>query len=305
MLNLAVIGRVANRVGMTLTDHMGGPDGDRAHLVTAETRHRFRSGYWTPTRGTRLPDDCYDLTARCRAVLLAVGDRAAFTGMTALALWDGVEVREGPIEVTVESEGVQIQREGVTCRRRVLPSRDVTIVEGLPVTTPQRTFVDLARSLRVPRLVAVGDDLLRRGLLNVPDIDDVLKRSRRQRGVRSARRARELLDPRAESPRESIVRAIIIEAGLPVPVPQVEIFDRYGRFIARGDLVYPDMKIVIEYDGAHHLTRPAQERDAQRRGLLGIDGWLVVTVVPSDVERPHQLVVKVVTAIAARRTRPR
>lgn len=286
---------------MSAADPVGSPSEDRAHVVTARTRHRFRQGFWSPTRGIRVPDHRHDLRARCEAVILAVGDRAVFTGMTALELWDGVEVRPGPLEVTVASDGVEIQRAGVRCRRRILAPGDVVQVDGLSVTTPQRTFVDVARSLDVPRLVAVGDDLVRRRLLAFPDIDRVLKRSSGQRGVRTARRARELLDPRAESPRESIVRAIIVEAGLPVPVPQVEIFDGYGRFLARGDLVYPELKIVIEYDGAHHLTRQAQARDADRRGLLGNEGWLMVTVVPADVHHPHLLLRKVSAALAARR----
>ena len=273
---------------------------DDVHIVTAVTRHRFRSGYWSTTWGTRAPDDRRDLKARCLALLLAIGGRGVFTGMTALEAWDGVEVRPGPIEITVDSGGVQVQRADVRCRRRSLGSDDVTRVNGLPVTTPQRTFVDVAPFMDVPRLVAVGDDLLRRRLLERADIDEVLRRSGGQRGVRAARRARELLDPRAESPRESIVRAIIIEAGLPSPTPQGEIFDRYGRFLARGDLVYPDLKVVIEYDGAHHLTRQAQAHDARRRGLLGNDGWLMVTVVPEDVHQPHLLVQKVTSAIAAR-----
>ena len=289
---------------MNPVDHVGSLDHEGqeqgAQAVTAETRHRFRSGYWAPTRGIRIPEHRLDIRARCEALVLAVGERAVFTGMTALELWDGVEVRPGPLEVTVEADGVEIQRAGVRCRRRSLAPGDVVMVDGLPVTTPQRTFVDVARVLDVPRLVAVGDDLLRRRLLELPDIDDVLKRSRGQRGVRVARRARDLLDARAESPRESIVRAIIVEAGLPAPVPQVEVFDRYGRFSARGDLVYPDAKIIIEYDGAHHLTRQAQERDAQRRGLLGNEGWLMVTLVPTDVHHPHLAVGKVAAALAAR-----
>lgn len=276
-----------------------------AQAVTAETRHRFRSGYWAPTRGIRIPEHRLDIRARCEALALAVGERAVFTGMTALELWDGVEVRPGPLEVTVEAEGVEIQRAGVRCRRRLLAPGDVVTLDGLSVTTPQRTYVDVAGSQDVPRLVAIGDDLLRRRLLELADIDDVLNFSRGQRGVRIARRARDLLDARAESPRESIARAIIVEAGLPVPVPQVEIFDEYGRFIARGDLVYPELKIVIEYDGAHHLTRQAQARDAQRRGLLGVEGWLIVTLVPADVHHPRLLVRKVTAALAARRNHVR
>ena len=100
------------------------------------------------------------------------------------------------------------------------------------------------------------------------------------------------------------------ELGIPllihgeVTAPEIDIFDREKAFLEMtlGPLVerFPDLKVVIEYDGAHHLTRQAQAHDARRRGLLGNDGWLMVTVVPEDVHQPHLLVQKVTSAIAAR-----
>ena len=256
-----------------------------------------------PTRGVRLPHERRDLVARCEALLLALRGPLAFSGITAIALWDGVEGPGETLEVTSPAHVDPIRRAGVRARRRTLSEGDVGEVRGLPVTSPERAFVDLAERLSVPRLVAIGDDLLRRGLCTRADIADVVGRSAGQRGVCTARRAAELLDPRAESPRESLTRAIIVEAGLPAPIPQVDIFDSRGRFIARGDLVYEDLRIVIEYDGYHHLTLQGQRRDACRRGDLGLEGWLMVTVVPADVHRPGDLLAKVTRALRSRGAR--
>lgn len=224
----------------------------------------------------------------------------AFSGGTAIVLWEGVEGPGETLEVTIPAQAHPIRRAGVRARRRDLADGDVVELRGLPVTSPERTFVDLAERLSVPRLVAVGDDLLRRGLCTRADIARIVGCSSRQRGVCAARRAAQILDPRAESPRESLTRAIIIEAGLPAPTPQVDIFDGRGRFIARGDLVYEDLRIVIEYDGYHHLTLQGQRRDASRRGDLGLEGWLMVTVVPADIHRPHDLLAKVTRALLSR-----
>lgn len=271
-----------------------------AHLVTNTTRWDYRSGFWIPTRGVRLPDDRRDLEARCEALLVALPEMIAFAGDTSVGIWKGVENRGELLEIVTLPDAHPIRRSGVRARRRDLVAKEVVEVRGLPVTSPERTFVDVAERLSVPRLVAVGDDFLRRRLCTRTDIAEVIGRSQGQRGVRAARRAVDLLDPRSESPRESLTRAIIIEAGLPAPTPQVEIYDASGRFIARGDLVYEDQRIVIEYDGYHHLTLQGQERDARRRGLLGLEDWLIVTVVPADIHRSTELVAKVDRALRSR-----
>ncbi len=180
-------------------------------------------------------------------------------------------------------------------------TQDVATRHGFTVTTPSRTLVDLAVRLSLPRLVAVGDDFLARGLISQRSLDEVLGRSVGQRGVRRARQALSILDARAESPRESMVRALLIERGYRCPVPQFEVRDSSGRFIARVDLAYVDEKIAIEYDGEHHLSRERQAKDAWRLGDLGAQGWLVVTVVSEDVHRPHLLYAKVNRALSARR----
>ena len=274
-----------------------------AHSVTAATRSRYLRGYWTPTRGVRLPADRHDLLARCEALHVALPELVAFSGETSVELWEGVGDSGSSLEVTIPAGANPVRRAGVRARRRDLIAGEVVDIHGLPVTSPDRTFVDVAERLSVPLLVAVGDDFLRRRLCTRADIAAVMSRSVGQRGLRAAKRAAGLLDARAESPRESITRALIIEAGLPAPAPQIEIHDSCGRFIARGDLVYEDLRIVIEYDGYHHLTLAGQRRDARRREDLGLEHWLIVTVVPADIHRPHQLVAKVCRALSARGAR--
>lgn len=275
-----------------------------ARLVTDQTRAQFRRGFWKPSRGVRLPEDERSFIAQCEALALVAHSTVVFSSLTAVTLWDGVESGSSHIEVTVGARDPLIQRPLVRCRRRDLDDRDVTRLRGLAVTTPQLTFVDVARLLSLPRLVAVGDDFLRRGLCTRADLEDACLRMAGQRGVKRARQATPLLDPRSESPRESIVRILLHERGFPPPTPQVNIFDAHGRFIARGDLVYEKERIVIEYDGEHHLTRQTQAKDASRRGKLAVNDWLIVTVVPEDVSRPERLVAKVQAARDARARHP-
>jgi hypothetical protein len=251
----------------------------------------------------RLPADRHDLVARCEALRVALPELVAFSGETSIALWEGVVGSDESLEVTIPAGAHPVRRVGVRARRRDLVAGDVLDIHGLPLTSPGRTFVDVAERLSVPNLVAVGDDFLRRRLCTRADIVAVIGRSAGQRGLQAAKRAAALLDARAESPRESLTRALIAEACLPPPTPQIEIYDSVGRFIARGDLVYEDLKIVIEYDGYHHLTLEGQRRDARRREELGLEHWLIVTVVPADIHRPQQLIAKVLRALRAREAR--
>lgn len=254
-----------------------------------------------PTRGVRLPSERRGLWDRCAAAVAIVGPEIRFSGITAVQMWEGIEADDEVAEFTIAEDAHHVRRTGFRCRRRALEPEDLTALHGFAVTNPQRTFVDVADRLTVPRLVAVGDDFLRRGLMSERDVLEVIERCSGQRGIKGARRAAELLDPRAESPRESMMRALLVEGGYPTPVPQVKVFDAAGRLLARIDLGYPDLKIAFEYDGEHHLSRERQAKDAWRRGEVGAEGWLIVTVVAEDLRRPHLLYAKVNRALSARR----
>ena len=68
-------------------------------------------------------------------------------------------------------------------------------------------------------------------------------------GTRQARRAVALLDPRSESPGESVSRVRLHEDGLPVPDPQQDIFDEDGQFVASVDFCWKKQRTIGEFDG--------------------------------------------------------
>jgi hypothetical protein len=84
------------------------------------------------------------------------------------------------------------------------------------------------------------------------------------RGLRSARVVAAMADPRAESPPESVLRVRIVLAGPPRPVPQLEIFDPAGNFVARPDLAWEEFLLAGEYDGAYHDEKPQVRLDRKR-----------------------------------------
>ena len=110
---------------------------------------------------------------------------------------------------------------------------------------------------------------------------------RRRRGVIQLRELIELVDPRAESARESWLRLAIRDAGLVMPEPQFWI-EKDGAPIYRLDLAYPRARVAVEYDGweAHQRTEEQRENDRARRQWLRDNGWTVIVVRRGDFTGP-------------------
>jgi hypothetical protein len=147
-----------------------------------------------------------------------------------------------------------------------------TVVDGMRLTSPARTLVDLACDVGVLASVVAGDAALRAGLVVRDALDEELDRAAGRRGVRQARRAVTLMNGAAESPGESLSRVRIAELGFPPPVLQHEIRDRSG-FVARVDFWWEDHALAGEFDGRskYGLDKPAAAGEALWREKIRED----------------------------------
>ncbi len=162
-------------------------------------------------------------------------------------------------------------------QRDLLPE-DICWMNGVPVTTPLRTCMDLGCKLSRRRALAALDEFMRHYGITRTDMLALLPRYFRRRGVVQLRELIMLADPRAESPRESWARLAIIDAGLPAPEPQHWILVG-GRPTYRLDLAYPHAKVAVEYDGREFHDSDAQKQaDAVRRTWLRDHGWVVIVL---------------------------
>ena len=101
---------------------------------------------------------------------------------------------------------------------------------------------------------------------------------------------------------ETRLRLLLHDGGAPAPVPQYEVRDAGGRFLARVDLAYPQWRIALEYEGDHHRERAQFRRDIARVNALRQAGWLVLRFTADDVLRhPDRVVRHVLAAIRERR----
>ena len=148
--------------------------------------------------------------------------------------------------------------------RRLRPE-DVTEVMGLPVTTMLRTAWDLGRVRSRERAISGMDQMLRLPGFPHNAFLSGVERFRGERWVTTLRLLAPLADGRAESPPESIRRLYWIDAGLPQPVPQLEIWVD-GIMIARLDVGHLEIRFAAEYDGVEWHSSPEQRsHDRARR----------------------------------------
>jgi len=173
-------------------------------------------------------------------------------------------------------------------------------VRGVPVTPPERTFVDVATIFGRRELLQIGDWLVAQQLTTPDEIRQFVAESHLD-GVQRARKVAELVRAGVASPRESDVRWYLHLGGLPAPEVNVDIVDDQGRWLARGDLVYRSQKVLVEYDGWQH-ERDARQRqwDHLRREHLEAAGWRLVVITAADFERPHLIAPRVRQALAGR-----
>ena len=192
-----------------------------------------------------------------------------------------------PIDVCALRGHEPCVRASVAGRTRDLAPEDVMVIDGLRVTTPLRTALDLGCLLWRREAMAALDAFARVHGLTKEQLRARVRRYRRRRGVIQVRELIELVDPRAESARESWLRLAIHDAGLVEPQPQFWV-ELDGVPVYRLDLAYPRARIAVEYDGweAHERTEEQRENDRVRRGWLRDNGWTVIVVRRGDFTGP-------------------
>jgi Protein of unknown function (DUF559) len=276
------------------------------HDGTAVGRISIRDGNWTtPLPGARVRGDV-PLTHRLLAeAAVAISDRLAVTcDLTAAYLWSvavpsgfGIEVDAQACAVATSPGGSRHRSEGLRGRRLELPPTHVTALDGITITVPARTWIDCAPLVSYADVVAMGDTILRSGLATRAELSAMVSWGRGRRGIRAARRALPVLDPGAESPPESWVRALLMDDGIPRPTCNLEVSVDGWTF--RLDLAWPDRKVAVEYDGEEHHGPDRARHDRWRRALLRQAGWTVIVVRKSDFADFGSVVAAVRTSLRA------
>jgi Protein of unknown function (DUF559) len=212
---------------------------------------------------------------------------AVFSGATAGWLF-GLDVEPiDPVEIVVPPGSCIRPRVGLTVRRCELLPAEVVSIQGLRATALPFTLAGLClRRPAVEALVAI-DMAVRAGLTDASALGSYAEAAKGRHGAGKLRSLAAFAAP-AESPMETRLRWLLIQAGLPRPEVQTNLRDGKARFIGRADLYYPAAKLILEYDGGNHRERLVE--DDRRQNLLINAGFRILRFTAADIHRRPEVV---------------
>jgi very-short-patch-repair endonuclease len=230
------------------------------------------------------------------AAVLACGEGAVLSHMDAAALWEIRPKRRGDIEVSVPMRACPVRRGIIVHRRTGLTPADVTRRQGIPVTSPICTVIDIAPDLSRDDLEAAINEADKRKLTDPESIRTALEHMPRRPGVGIVRKT---LDQRTFTLTRSKLERHFVplarRAGLTQPLT---------RQIVNGfevDFYWPDLGLVVETDGlTYHRTPAQQARDRLRDQEHTARGFTCLRFTRSQVKFDPDHVEAILTAIARR-----
>jgi len=206
------------------------------------------------------------------AGVLACGPGAVLSVRGGAALWG---IRGGTrVEITVPRG--RKKRPGIHLHFADLPADEVTVHEGIPVTTVPRTLLDLSAVVQRAELRSAFRQAEQLGLRDPVWIGQLIERYPRKPGVPLLRAVVEEVQkglPRVRSELEERFQAFLLNAGLSIPHTNVRI---EGLEV---DCAWPEERVIVELDGRQtHDTAYAFEEERARDRRLEATGWRVIRV---------------------------
>jgi very-short-patch-repair endonuclease len=243
-------------------------------------QHQLRTRHRPVFPNVYVPSEAQlSLGRRIVAAWLWSGRDATIAGLAAAALHGSAWIDDDAVIELIHARSRAPR--GVLTRRDTLLGGEVTCVTGLPITTPARTAFDIGR--RYPHRVAVAriDALARATGLQRDAVMSVAKNHPGARGLRKLETVLALVDAGAQSPQETYLRLLLVDAGLPRPSTQIPVpTDGQTYYL---DMGWEDCMVAVEYDGDHHRTDVMQYRkDIRRLEALARMGWIVIRVTAGD-----------------------
>lgn len=260
----------------------------RAGLSERQIAYRLQSGMWRLVHPRVYAASEYpvDWQQRSMVACMWAGPPAALSHRSAALLWKLEGIVGSRVEITtprrLENSTVLIHRSSL------MSSNDVTHIRGLPVTSVDRTLLDLAAVVPLQRFEIALDSALGRGLTSTRRLaSEIGAQARGRPGAAALRRAVvNYQHPPIESRLERRFLKLVRAAGLPVATAQHEIYAE-GKFVARVDFAYTELRLGIELDGYQWPSGWRRwARDLVRRNELTTLRWKVLHITFEDVAGP-------------------
>jgi len=235
---------------------------------------------------------------RAQAVLKLVPVGSHISHQTAAELWGATVPADGDTHVWTPSANGRHVRQGVKTHYGNGPAR-TTLRNGLPTSTPEQTFLDLAATgMKLVDLVVAADGMIKAKHTTQDRLIEAAAEWH-GRGCRVARRAAGLAREGVDSPTETRLRLLLVLAGLPEPRVDLILRARDGSWRRRYDLAYEQLGLIVEYDGRQHSTDTEQWlTDIFRREELDRMRWRLVVVTKEGIyDDPLQTLIRVRDAL--------
>jgi hypothetical protein len=168
---------------------------------------------------------------------------------------------------------------GVKTRDELLLQGETHKRGSLELTTPERTAFDLGRHKTMGQAVVALDALQRATGFKVDDVKELAAQHPHTRGLRVLETALAHVDPGAQSPKETWLRLLLINAGFPKPQTQIPVYDPNGYPKYFLDMGWENIMLTVEYDGdQHRKSRPQYVWDVERQEYINRVGWTHIRV---------------------------
>ncbi|MEE6167079.1 MULTISPECIES: DUF559 domain-containing protein [unclassified Mycolicibacterium] len=214
------------------------------------------------------------LQRRTQAAWLWSQRKGVVAGLSASALYGAKWIGDDtPIELIWANARAP---ESVITRAELLLPGEWRRLDELSVTTPERTAFDLGRRGSLGEAVARLDALGNATEVKAVDVLELAERHRHVRGLRQLEAALDLYDPGAESPQETRLRLMIVDAGYPQPQTQIPVLGANGQPRYYLDMGWEEHMLAVEYDGAQHAD--ALGYDIIRHEYIAQLGWTTIRV---------------------------
>lgn len=200
------------------------------------------------------------------------------------------------------------RRRGVCGHRVSAREQDILERGGVRVSSPARTWLDVANLCSLRELIILGDQLVRHPYprfesrsephATIEELAALLGHCRGVPGRRRCLTALTWVRVGADSVQETLLRLALIRAGLPEPELQVPAQPGF-RWSPCADLGYPALKLAIQYEGDTHFTPQQQRADQRRDNIFLAQGWRVLRFNSEDSrEGFHRAAAQVRAALA-------
>ncbi len=158
----------------------------------------------------------------------------------------------------------------------------MTRVDRIPVTTVERTLLDLARETSRERLEFMFLEADRLGLIDDARIGEIVEFGARRPGISGLRALVESRNPHVRETR-SILEALFLARSHETGLPQPETNKLIGRYSV--DFVWEEAKLIVETDGrAYHRGAVQLGRDVEKENYLKRREYEVIRVTWHEVE---------------------